>query len=129
MTTWIWLDIYDALAIHDRSLTLHGGGAGMRDEGLLQSALARPQQLAAYGEGIDVIKLAASYTAGVVQNHPFIDGNKRTGFILGILFLELNAGTFFASEEDAANSVLQLAAGEMNEAGYAAFLKTNTVLS
>ncbi len=127
MKPWVWLDAHDALAIHDRSLTLHGGGAGVRDQGLLQSALARPQQLAAYGEGVDAIKLAASYTAGIVQNHPFIDGNKRTGFILGVLFLELNDQSFLASEEDAANTVLQLAAGELDESGYAAFLKANTI--
>jgi len=126
MKPWIWLDADDALAIHDRSLVLHGGGAGVRDEGLLQSALARPQQLAAYGEEVDIIKLAASYTAGIVQNHPFIDGNKRTGFILGVLFLELNGGIFTASEEDAANAALQLAAGELDEAGYDVFLRANT---
>lgn len=123
---WIWLDARDALAIHDRSLVLHGGASGIRDEGLLHSALARPQQLAAYGDEVDLIKLAAAYTAGLVQNHPFIDGNKRTGFILGILFLELNGGVFLASEEDAAEAVLRLAAGELDEDGYAAFLRKNT---
>ncbi len=126
MTFWVWLDIQDALAIHDRSLTLHGGGSGMRDEGLLQSGLARPQQLAAYGDDVDTIQLAASYTAGIVQNHPSIDGNKRTGFILGVLFLELNGHAFTASEEDAANAVLRLAAGEADESDYAAFLRANT---
>lgn len=123
---WIWLDARDALAIHDRSLVLHGGASGIRDEGLLHSALARPQQLAAYGDEVDLIKLAAAYTAGLVQNHPFIDGNKRTGFILGILFLELNGGAFLSSEVDAAEAVLRLAASDLDEDGYAAFLRKNT---
>jgi len=126
MTAWLWLDARDALAIHDRSLVLHGGAAGVRDEGLLQSALARPQQLDAYGETVDVVKLAAAYTAGILQNHPFIDGNKRTGFILGVLFLELNGMVFKASEESATEAVLGLAAGTLNEAGYEAFLIENS---
>ena len=125
MTKWLWLDERDAMALHDRSLVLHGGAAGLRDQGLLQSALARPQQLAAYGEDVDIIALAASYTAGVVQNHPFVDGNKRSGFILGILFLETNGARFEASEEDAATAVLALASGEIDEAGYATFLRAN----
>ncbi len=125
MTKWLWLDERDAMALHDRSLVLHGGAAGLRDQGLLQSALARPQQLAAYGEDVDIIALAASYTAGVVQNHPFVDGNKRSGFILGILFLETNGARFEAREEDAATAVLALASGEIDEAGYATFLRAN----
>lgn len=123
--SYIWLERRDALAIHDRSLVLHGGPGGVRDEGLLLSALARPKQLAVYGEEVDIARLAAAYTAGVVQNHPFIDGNKRTGFILGVLFLELNGLNFTASEEDAADAVLRLAAGELNEAGYVDFLRRN----
>lgn len=125
MTKGLWLDERDAIALHDRSLVLHGGAPGLRDQGLLQSALARPQQLSAYGEDVDIIVLAASYTAGVVHNHPFVDGNKRTGFILGVLFLETNGVQFVASEEDAATAVLALASGEMNEAGYATFLRAN----
>ena len=126
MTSWIWLDARDALTIHDRSLVLHGGAGGLRDEGLLLSALARPQQLAAYSEAVDVIKLAAAYTAGITQNHPFIDGNKRTGFIMGILFLELNDMAFTASEEDATEAVMRLAAGTLDEVGYEAFLRANS---
>ena len=128
MTKWHWLDERDALALHDRSLVLHGGGSGLRDQGLLQSALARPQQRHAYGEAVDVITLAATYTAGIVQNHPFIDGNNRTGFILGVLFLELNGATFLASEEEAAAAVLALAANDMDEPAYAAFLRGNVRL-
>ena len=126
MTNWVWLDAEVAVAIHGRALVLHGGGSGIRDEGLLHSALARPQQISAYGDETDVVRLAAAYTAGVIQNHPFVDGNKRTGFILGVLFLELNGMTFFASEEDAANAVLSLAAGETSEREYEAFLRENS---
>ena len=75
------------LALHDRLLALEGGAAGLRDKGLLQSALARPQQLRAYQAGADVIQMAAAYTFGIVRDHPFIDGNKRTGFVVGVLFL------------------------------------------
>ncbi|MFP1132265.1 type II toxin-antitoxin system death-on-curing family toxin [Asticcacaulis sp. W401b] len=122
---YIWLEARDAIAVHDRSLVLHGGPGGVRDEGLLLSALARPQQLAVYADGVDRVQLAAAYTAGVVQNHPFIDGNKRTGFILGVLFLELNGLNFIAREEDAADAVLSLAAGALDEAGYVDFLRRN----
>jgi death on curing protein len=128
VSAWIWLDERDALAVHDRSLVLHGGAAGLRDAGLLASALARPKQLEAYGEAVDVIALAAAYTAGIVQNHPFVDGNKRTGFVIGVLFLELNGARFTASEEAATQAVLGLATGTLDEAGYAEFLPENTEL-
>ncbi len=126
MTSWTWLDERDALAVHDRSLLLHGGAAGLRDAGLLASALARPRQLQAYGEDVDVVDLAAAYTAGLVRNHPFVDGNKRTGFVIGILFLELNGARFSASEEAATQAVLGLASGTVDDAGYAAFLRENS---
>ncbi len=119
----IWLDVRDALTLHDRLLALHGGASGLRDKGLLKSALARPQQHFAYARPADIIQFAALYTAGIVRNHPFVDGNKRTGFVLGILFLELNGYSFTASEEDAANAVLALAGGGIDESGYAEFLK------
>jgi death-on-curing protein len=123
----VWIDASDALALHDRLLALHGGAEGVRDEGLLESALARPRQHRAYGGGPDVIELAAIYTAGIVRNHPFVDGNKRTGFVVGILFLELNGYRFSASEEDAAQAVIALAAGKLDEVGYGAFLRGNAV--
>ncbi len=126
MTALIWLDERDARAVHDRSLILHGGAPGVRDAGLLDSALARPRQLAAYGEAVDIVDLAAAYTRGLIQNHPFIDGNKRTGFVIGILFLELNGVRFNASEEDATRAVMSLAAGDLDDAGYAAFLRANS---
>jgi death on curing protein len=121
----VWIDERDALALHDRLLDLEGGKAGLRDRGLLQSALARPQQLLAYGHQPDIVQMAAAYTAGIVQDHPFIDGNKRTGFVVGVLFLELNGFRFTASEEDAAQAVLSLAAGKLKEAAFAAWIRAN----
>ncbi len=121
----VWIEERDALVLHDRLLALHGGASGLRDEGLLKSALARPQQHFAYAEAADIIDMAAVYAAGIVRNHPFVDGNKRTGFVVGILFLELNGYRFTASEEDAARAVLELASGNLNEAGYSSFLRGN----
>ena len=126
MTKPIWVDERDALTLHDRLLALHGGQAGVRDENLLRSALARPQQYVSYAEGADILDMATAYTAGIVRNHPFIDGNKRTGFVVGILFLELNGYRVTANEEEAAQAVLKLAAGTLDEPGYTAFLRANT---
>jgi death-on-curing protein len=126
MKELIWLDEHDALILHDRLLALHGGAGGVRDENLLKSALARPRQYFAYAEGTGVVQLASLYTAGVVRNHPFVDGNKRTGFVIGILFLELNGYAFTASEEDAAQAVIALASGVIEETGYTEFLSTNS---
>jgi death-on-curing protein len=120
-----WILERVVLAAHDRLLAAHGGATGLRDPGLLQSALARPRQHNAYGSP-DVIELAALYTAGIVRNHPFVDGNKRTGFAIGIAFLELNGFNFQATEEDATASVFALAAGELDEPGYAAWLRSNS---
>jgi death-on-curing protein len=122
----LWIDERDALALHDRLLALHGGGAGLRDHTLLKSALARPQRHFADDESPDIIAMAAAYTGGIVRNHPFVDGNKRTGFVVGIMFLELNGYRFTASEEDAARAVLELASGNLEEAGYIAFLRANS---
>jgi death-on-curing protein len=119
----VWIDERDALTLHDRLLALHGGAVGLRDDGLLKSALARPQQHFAYAESPDIVDMAAAYTSGIVRNHPFVDGNKRTGFVVGVLFLELNGYRFNASEEDAAQAVLELASGNLDEAGYIAFLR------
>ena len=127
MTSRVWLDARDARTIHERLLAVHGGAEGVRDAGLLASALARPEQIAAYGDSPDIGDLAAAYTAGIVKNHPFIDGNKRVGFVLGVLFLEMNGWRFTASEEDATRAVLELAAGSMDMAGYAAFLREHAV--
>ena len=121
----VWIDERDALALHDRFLALEGGAPGLRDRGLLQSALARPQQLRAYGNKPNIIQMAAAYTAGIVRDHPFVDGNKRTGFVVGVLFLELNGYRFVASEENAAQAVLSLAAGTLKEAAFAAWVRAN----
>jgi death-on-curing protein len=121
----VWIDERDALALHDRLLALHGGAVGLRDDGLLKSALARPQQHFAYAESRDIVDMAAAYTWGIVRNHPFVDGNKRTGFVVGVLFLELNRYRFNASQEDTAQMVLELASGNLDEAGYIAFLRAH----
>jgi death on curing protein len=121
----VWIDERDALVLHDRLLALNGGAAGVRDGGLLKSAMGRPQPHFAYGEAVDVLDMAAAYTAGIVRHHPFVGGNKRTGFVIGILFLELNGYRFIANEEDAAQAVLKLAAGTLDEAHYSGFLRGN----
>ena len=121
----VWIDERAALAIHDRLLALHGGATGLRDHGLLQSALARPRQHHTYTETPDFLMMAALYTGGIIRNDPFMDGNKRTGFVVGILFLELNGFTFRAAEADATQAVFALAAGTLDESAYAAWLRTN----
>lgn len=122
----VWIEESDVPPLHERLLAMFGGMPGLRDEGLLNSALARARQIAVYRPESDLIDMAAAYTAGIVKNHPVIDGNKRTGFLVGILFLELNGRRFDAGEAEAADAVLALAAGRLGEAGYAAFLRGNT---
>jgi death on curing protein len=121
----VWIDERDVLAIHDRLLALHGGTKGLRERGLLQSALARPRQHYTYSEDVGIVEMASIYTSGIVRNHPFVDGNKRAGFTAGVLFLELNGFEFFASEEDVIRMVFSLAAHELDEAGYTAWLRSN----
>lgn len=125
MSKPIWLDLTDAMAIHDKMLTQHGGLAGTRDQGLLESALAKPLNLFNYGQP-SLTDLAASYASGIVHNHPFLDGNKRTGFMLAAAFLEINGHAFTASEVDVVERTLALAAGEIDEAEYGAWLKLNS---
>jgi death-on-curing protein len=122
----IWIEEGEVLAIHDRLLATHGGAPGLRDEGLLQSALARPRQHHAYAVTADLIEMAALYTAGIVRNHPFVDGNKRAGFVVGILFLELNGFDFDAREEDATRAVLDLASGVLDETAFTAWVRANS---
>jgi death-on-curing protein len=122
-----WIETHDVLAIHERLLALYGGSPGLRDQALLESALARPRQHHAYADSPDIIAMAALYTAGIVRNHPFIDGNKRAGFVTGILFLELNGYKFKASEEDATQAVMGLAAGTLDEVAYVSWLRENVV--
>jgi death-on-curing protein len=120
-----WLTREECLALHGMMVSRYGGGDGLRDGNLLESALAKPRQLFAYGKPA-MADLAASYVFGVVKNHPFINGNKRTGFMLGAGFLERNGYEFYAGEADAAVNTLALAAGEMSEAEFAAWLKVNS---
>jgi len=110
---------------HEQSLAQFGGSAGVRDEGLMDSVLGKPQNLFAYGKS-NLFELAASYAFGLVKNHPFIDGNKRTGFVVAVTFLECNGWHLEASEVDATVRTLALAAGEMSESAYAEWLKTNS---
>lgn len=121
----IWLNRQDCLAIHEMMLAQHGGLAGVRDEGLLESALSKPQNLFAYSRPT-LGEMAASYAAGVILNHPFIDGNKRTGFMLAATFLEMNGLEFAATEESVIEMTLALAAGKLKNAAYAKWLTENS---
>ncbi|MGE3313169.1 MAG: type II toxin-antitoxin system death-on-curing family toxin [Limisphaerales bacterium] len=120
-----WVLRETVLALQERLLAEFGGLGGLRDPGLLESALARPQQLLAYGQP-KVFELAAAYASALVRNHPFVDGNKRIGFTTAIVFLELNGYGFEASEVDATVQTLALAARELDEGGYGAWLKANS---
>jgi death-on-curing protein len=121
--TWIDLDI--ALAIHDRQLSEHGGGAGVRDAGALESALARPLNRWAYGDD-DRCALAAVYAFGLARNHPFVDGNKRTAWVLARLFLRLNDVAITFAPDDALATVIPLAAGVLTEDGLAHWLRAHS---
>jgi death on curing protein len=120
---WVRRDVI--LAYHDMLLARHGGASGIRDEGLLDSALGRPRNLYHY-EKPTHFELAASYAFGLIKNHPFVDGNKRIGFATAVLFLEINGLRFMADEVDAVLNTLGLAAGEMKEAAFATWLKSNS---
>lgn len=119
----VWVQIEVALAVHDRQLAEHGGGTGVRDAGLLVSALARPQNQWACGVD-DICALAAAYAFGIARNHPFIDGNKRTAWVLARLFLALNAVTILFDATDAIRTVLALAAGDLSEEELADWFRT-----
>jgi death on curing protein len=119
-----WVLRETVLALHDQLLAEFGGPSGVRDQGLLASALARPIDKFAY-EKAPLFELAAAYAFGLVKNHPFIDGNKRTGFAVAIVFLELNGYRFDATEADAAIQTLALAAGATTEEAYSAWIKTH----
>ncbi|MFO7970834.1 MAG: type II toxin-antitoxin system death-on-curing family toxin [Desulfobacterales bacterium] len=124
--TWRWLKEDVVIAMHSEQIAEHGGSLGIRDAGLLSSALARPQNQAAYGEP-SVFDLAAAYAFGVIQNHPFVDGNKRVGFLAAYAFLDLNGWELMASEAEAVAAVLALATGQMDEAGFSDWLKNNSL--
>jgi death on curing protein len=122
----IWLDATDALTIHDRQLAEHGGGTGVRDLNLLESALARPVNRWAYVEN-DMCVLAAGYAFGVARNHLFIDGNKRTAWVLARLFLRLNGVALVFAPEDAIATVLALASGALGEDALADWFRGHIV--
>ncbi len=113
MSDWVWIDIEVALVAHEEQLAEHGGAAGIRDRSMLESALARPHNLIAYGEP-DVADLAASYAFGIARNHPFVDGNKRTALVVSETFLMLNGCTLTATDAEVVVAFLALAAGELS---------------
>ncbi len=122
MSDWRWIDRRVLLLLHDESIAEHGGAPGIRDEGLLDSALGRPLNLAAYGEP-DVAALAASYGVGLAKNHPFVDGNKRAAFLAVGLFLALQGQRLVAGQAEATVVMLDVAAGTLDEAAFAQWLR------
>lgn len=122
--TWRWVPKDTVFGIHAKSLAVYGGSDGVRDEGLLESALGRPENLAAYGEP-GVFELAAAYGFGIVRNHPFVDGNKRTAFLTAVLFMQLNGYALAADEPEATAVMLAFAGGEVSEEEFALWLKAN----
>lgn len=122
MTEPVWIEKADCLAFHNLLLARFGGLEGLRDEGLLESALARLLQLLSYG-GPSHFDLAAAYAHGIVKNHPFLDGNKRSGLMAAALFLEMNGWVFHPPEEDAVLQTLALAAGDLDADGFSAWLE------
>lgn len=121
----IWIEPNLVFAMHDRLLAEHGGPSGLRDRGLLESALARPRHLWTY-EQPDIATLAASYIVGIIRNHPFVDGNKRTGFMTGYVFLARNDLKLTASEFEATRYMFALANGEIEEEALTDWLRINT---
>ena len=117
-----WLTREVILAVHEDLLARYGGLAGLRDDGLLESALHRPLHLFSYAKP-SLFQMAAAYAAGIIKNHPFLDGNKRTGFMAVYVFLEANGRTFSAPEEEVVIHTRALAAGAIGEGDYAAWLK------
>jgi death on curing protein len=122
---WRWIDRRALELLHHESLATHGGASGLRDEGLLESALARPLNLAAYGKP-DAWELAAAYGIGLAKNHAFVDGNKRAAFLAVGLFLFLNGYRLTAPQADATLTMLAVAAGQMDEAAFARWLRQHT---
>ena len=121
---WRWIEVRLIHAVHEEQLVEHGGGAGLRDANMLESALALPQQRAHYGDP-DVADLAASYGYGLERNHPFVDGNKRTAFVAVELFLALNGYDLHAADLDCVLNMPELAAGNLPEAEFAAWIRSN----
>lgn len=120
--SWRWVDRRALELLHDESIAEHGGAPGLRDEGLLESALARPLNLAAYGQP-DVAELAAAYGVGLAKNHAFVDGNKRVAFLAVGLFLALNGWRLVTTQAEATLTMLAVAAGTLDEAAFAQWLR------
>lgn len=128
MSEWVWLNRAVVIAIHEVQLAEHGGGAGVRDAGLLDSALGKLQQLNHYGEPPpDAAALAASYGYGISRSHPFIDGNKRTAYVAAELFLRLNGWRLNADDASCVLTMLAVAAGDITEEAFAAWLRAHAV--
>lgn len=125
MDSWIWLDAEVLRAVHDEQLAEHGGAAGVRDLGLFESALARPRQLASYGDP-DLADLAAAYGYGLAKNHPFIDGNKRTAFVAVELFIDCNGQALVAEDAECVLTMLAVAAGTLDETQFAGWIRQHT---
>src|ERR1017187_1631961 len=123
----IWMEVADAVIAHDLELAAHGGSVGLRDSGLLESALARPKNILAYAESApSLAALAAAYAFGISSNHPFVDGNKRTALLVSFAFLDVNGLEVTASQEDAFITILGLAAGEITEDHLTLWFERNT---
>jgi death-on-curing protein len=122
---WVWLDADVLRAVHEEQLAEHGGAAGTRDDGLFESALARPHHLLAYGNP-DAADLAAAYGFGIARNHPFVDGNKRTAFVAVELFLDLNGLELEAGDADCVLTMLAVAAGQMDETALPRWLRQHS---
>ena len=122
----VWIALQIVLAIHDEQLAAHGGATGLRDAGLLESALARPRNRAEYGSP-DIAELAALHALAIAQNHPFIDGNKRTAYVALELFLALNGHSFMATDADAVLTMLAMAAGDLDDDAFIAWTRRHAV--
>ena len=122
MKKWVWIDTSVLLAVHDEQIAEHGGAVGLRERGLLESAIARPLNLAAYGKP-DHADLAACYGVGIAKDHPFLDGYRRTAFVAVELFLALNGWKLGASDPDAVLAMLAAAAGKIDETGFAEWIR------
>lgn len=123
-----WISKKALLLLHEESLAEFGGARGLRDEGLLESALARPQNAYAYNSGSTLAELAASYGFGIAKNHAFVDGNKRGAFLSIGLFLMINGYRLVADQADAIGAMLGVASGDVGEAALAAWIAANTVV-
>lgn len=122
---WIWIPLPIIIAVHDEQLAEHGGLRGIRDQSLLESALARPEQLAAYSTP-DAAALAAAYGYGIARNHPFADGNKRSAFVATLLFLRLNGHNLAANDADKVLVMLDVAAGNISEDAFADWIRRHS---